>query len=66
MRYKAMPGDRFDHQRRQVISDFPRPADGRLATHQAHIIWWFGSELPPIPSVSRFPQKHFGLGGGCG
>jgi len=38
----------------------------RLETHQAHIFWWFGSELPPIPSVSRFPQEHFGLGGDCG
>jgi len=28
MCYKALPGNRPDHQRRQVISDFPRPADG--------------------------------------
>jgi len=35
MRYKALPGNRFDHQRRKVISDFPRLADADVSFDSA-------------------------------
>jgi len=59
MRYKALPGNRFDHQRRKVISDFPRLADvkrqnrGPSRPHSDQTETYAGEKLSSSYSISH-------------